>query len=375
MQYKKTKLIFINVLPLSRILGTKLDSKWFHENGFDVECWDCSPLFWSKEKLNSYFSGIVDYKNIGPNQQTIDTKELLESKIATLNANTIVFHINRGFYRPVNDDWIFEKIQQTNAKLILYTLILPVDKGLNKLLRPLRNLKYNWINRKIKPDGFVGSGSKVRKFTKWMYPDSKFISVPTLNATWSNSEKLVNHKYNLFIDENVRYNPDAEMRGLTLCDDVDGYYRRMNNLFDRIEEYTKTPIVIAASGKYFYKEDHFNGRQVIYSKTFDLVVDADIVIAHASSALSQAIINKKPLLIVDDVSFSEFRKSWYVGVKAKTNKSPTINEEITKEVFFKNITIDSEYFDKVIDIYFKEKKVLDSYQTVVKNALLELVNK
>lgn len=207
-----------------------------------------------------------------------------------------------------------------------------------------------------------------------MYPKAEFISIPTFNAIWETPSKLIEHKYILFIDENVRYNPDAEMRGITLCHDVDGYYKRMNELFDKVEKYTGLPIVIAGSGKYHYQEDHFNGRELIYSKTFELVANAEIVIAHISSALSQAIIDNKPLLIVDDKSFSDLRRSWFEGVKDKTNKYAILNEDITEDIFLENIRVDAEYNKKTVDKYFKEKNVEGNYKTIVSKAFKQLVN-
>lgn len=163
MSEKKIRLIFINVLPLSKILGSKLNSWWFNDNGFNVECWDCSLFFWEKKKLESYFGGTSDYKNIGPNQCTIETMEELNQKLEELDNNTIVFYINRGIYQTADDDWLLKKISIKKVKLIFLTYVLAIDKGLvKKILRPLRNFKYYIHNRKHQPAGFVGAGSKIK---------------------------------------------------------------------------------------------------------------------------------------------------------------------------------------------------------------------
>ena len=55
-------LIFINSLPTSVIFGKKIDAWWFHKNGFNVEFWDTSPIYFDQDELERYYGGNKKYK-------------------------------------------------------------------------------------------------------------------------------------------------------------------------------------------------------------------------------------------------------------------------------------------------------------------------
>lgn len=362
------KLVFINTLPVSRIIGDKIDAWWFEKNGFDVEFIDCSPLFWSKEKLDKYFGGSSDYRYIGPKHTIINTIDELNLKFDVLDKDTLIFYLSRGLYRPVNDDWLLTKIAEKKFELILFSKQLPYDMSLSdKILRPLRNLKYYFINKKLKPLAFIGCGGIMRKLSKRVYPKADFISIPSVSIIWKPTDRIIQEDYNVFIDENVIYAPDAKMLGLQICTDVKGYYKRMSMLFTKIEKWTGNPVVICASGKYQYKEDLFENRKIIYKNTLELIAHANIVVGHISSAIEQVVVSKKPFLMVDDVSFTDVKRKGFGFTKKITGKKPLLNNKITKSIFYKNIAIDEKYNSSVIKDYFKEDGVNGHYKNITLN--------
>lgn len=111
-------------------------------------------------------------------------------------------------------------------------------------------------------------------------------------------EKIqVSGKYAVFLDEYLPYHPDLEMFGLKSVE-AHSYYSSLNAFFDTIEREQQIKIVVAAHPKSNYQSNPFDGRLLIKDKTECLIKDAEFVIDHFSTAISYAILNKKPLLLI-----------------------------------------------------------------------------
>lgn len=101
----------------------------------------------------------------------------------------------------------------------------------------------------------------------------------------------------VFLDDNFPYHPDFLMvKKNTINPGL--YYDILNSFFADIEERTGLGVVIAAHPRANYNHNPFNGRPLIYYKTELLVREAALVLAHASTAISFAIIHEKPLCLL-----------------------------------------------------------------------------
>lgn len=80
----------------------------------------------------------------------------------------------------------------------------------------------------------------------------------------------------------------------------DQWYPALSRLFDRLEAATGATVEIA--GHYTTKHPpiapYFGGRRVIYGKTRELVRDSAFVVTRASTAVSYAVIHRKPLIFI-----------------------------------------------------------------------------
>ena len=111
----------------------------------------------------------------------------------------------------------------------------------------------------------IGSGSYIRKNSNWILPLTTFVSVPSPRVEWKFDTKQKN-KTIVFVDESVEYAPDAKFLNYEVCNDLQCYYKRMNLVFDLIEKDLGYKILIAASGKYIYKLNPYEQREIIYGK-------------------------------------------------------------------------------------------------------------
>ncbi len=112
--------------------------------------------------------------------------------------------------------------------------------------------------------------------------------------------RVVANKYWVFIDDYLPFHPDLAILGLKHVEAAP-YFEALRRFFDRLEAEWQTEIVIAAHPKSDYASDVFGARKLIKFRTNELIRDAELVIAHNSTAIGFAVTYRKPsVLIYDD---------------------------------------------------------------------------
>ena len=81
---------------------------------------------------------------------------------------------------------------------------------------------------------------------------------------------------------------------------VEKWYPSLNNFFDFLEKSYETEVIICGHNKTKYPlvSPLFGGRKVIYGETISLIRASKFVVTRASTAISIAILNKKPLIFI-----------------------------------------------------------------------------
>lgn len=366
------KLIFIRFSPTSKILGNIYDPWEFKKKGFDVHFWDLSNIFFDKKKIKLFYSSSKDYRFLGPKHRIFYKKNEVLKYIKNLSQETIFFYFNRDpFINYPNDEWLYLNIQKQGSKIYTQEFEnLPPNKNILKYFKfNLGLFRTRFLSRKFKINGFIGCGKIGKNYSKIIYPYAKFISVPCPFLDWSKSNRLIKKKYNIFIDENIYFFSDIIYNSGFYNKDPNGYYQRINRMLDKIEKWTGIPTVIAASGKYYYNQNPYKGRKLIYKKTLNLVKHSSLVLGHASLALLQGIVNKKPIIHIDDESFTKEYKSTVQTCSYMTNRKIIFASKMNKKFFLEQKIIDNDDYKRVIDDYFKEKNIKENYHNIVKSYL------
>lgn len=109
--------------------------------------------------------------------------------------------------------------------------------------------------------------------------------------------RLVTGRYAVFLDSNLPYHSDFAFCGYQRIDPV-GYYQSLNRFFGLLERDCGVSVVIAAHPRADYDDATFQNRQIHRLVTAELVRDAEFVLAHASTAMSFAVLNAKPLVFI-----------------------------------------------------------------------------
>jgi hypothetical protein len=203
--------------------------------------------------------------------------------------------------------------------------------------------------------------------SKILYPESQFVSIPSVKILWTSTEPVIQGEYILFVDENVEYAPDAKLLGYSVTNDINVYYERMNQSFSKLEMWLDKPVVMAASGKYKYLCDRFQGRQIIYGKTLHLIKFASFVVGHMSLALEQCLVSKVPFLIVDDKSFTDKKRMGFYESLLNRMQEPTLNTNVTQKLLAKYAKPEIGKMSLMVKDFLKEDGVISSYHEVVAN--------
>ena len=170
-----------------------------------------------------------------------------------------------------------------------------------------------------------------KKYSNKVYPYANFLSVPCPLINWSKLPNIEDHKYNVFIDENIIFYPDSVLFNTKFNIDPVGYYKRINYMLDKIEKWSKKPTIIAASGKYYYEKNPYSGRKINLSQNLQFDSASALVLGHGSSALYQGIVDKKPIIHIDDESFTNEQRIGTIKFCSKiTGRAIIFAKDISK---------------------------------------------
>lgn len=368
------KITFISSLPISRLFSEKVGANRYRDLGFETDLLDSSAQYYGHEEIKAYYSGEAAYKIIDPKPIPVYSQEEMLSRIENFQRGEIVWHLSR-FFKSVDDDYIFESLNKKNIPYYLQHFDVPVPPAhyFHKMHMWLHLYKQKYLNRNIKPYGVVGSGRVGRLQSQILYPESQFLSIPSVKVLWTLSEPTVQCEYILFVDENLEYAPDAKLLGYTVSNDVNGYYKRMNQLFSLLEMWFHKPVVVAASGKYKYSSDRYQGRRIIYGRTLPLIQFSSFVVGHMSLALEQCLVSKVPFLIVDDQSFSTKKRKGFYESLLNRIQSPILNTKVTEKILIKYTKPQIQKMHVLVKDYLKEDEVTSSYHEVVANDFNKLL--
>lgn len=116
--------------------------------------------------------------------------------------------------------------------------------------------------------------------------------------------------YLIYLDEDIAGHEDNAELGFSDPATAAVYYPALCKFFDEIERLAGMPVVIAGypTSVPSRRAAHFEGREVIFGKTAELIRNAKIVFAHASTAISFAVLWHRPLVFLTS---NEIRQSWY----------------------------------------------------------------
>lgn len=381
------KIIYINYQPLN--------VKYYHDyylkecinNKFEVEYWDLSKIYFP------------DTNFINENQFNIVLRNIISlSEIKTLiknnNIHSTVFITNITYEFRV---WkLFRILTQQKCKLIFFArgmIPMPQDSsGLNLhrlikvlsykrltsflknkisvLLKSLKYIKtYDIVFRAGSQGGFtIGYGSHYDIKSSDIIDINYFDYDKFLNVSQNEPLQLVSGKYCIFLDQDLAFHSDFS---LVISNNVNpkAYYKELNRYFQFIELKYKLKVVIAAHPKstHYKMNNPFDGRQIIFDKTCELVRDASFTLTHHSTAISFPILFSKPIVFLNS---DEIKKNMPFEYNLTIHLGKILNCEVVDYDYIKNykdltFEVDKEKYDTYISQYLSSKTTLRIYSSQI----------
>jgi len=252
---------------------------------------------------------------------------------------------------------LFQKISSS-----IYTLL---DK--KRILLKIRYLSYKKKNTFHVTNAFVCgrkalNHSAIGRETKIIRSHSNEYDIHLRSKFNKQLVNIRKNDYAVFLDQYLPFHTDAKIfKKLNSKVSEEKYFPALNNFFSLFEKNTKKKIIIAAHPKSYYSNKDKNfwyGRSFYKNKTYELIRNSSYVLAHTSTAISYAVILKKPIIFLTSNEYIKSYDNFRVHGYADYFKQPLINIDELKEFKFnsKLTKIQKKVYKKYFDDYIKFPK-------------------
>jgi hypothetical protein len=116
--------------------------------------------------------------------------------------------------------------------------------------------------------------------------------------------------YAVYLDQDMGYHSDYEKNGLTPPVDPKHFYPMLNHFFGRFTTATGLRVIVAPHPRSSIEtlRERYTSADVVEQPTAALVAESSAVFTHASTAVSFAVIARKPIVIIGT---QEMLRSWF----------------------------------------------------------------
>jgi hypothetical protein len=172
--------------------------------------------------------------------------------------------------------------------------------------------------------------------------------------------KMRTDRYAVYLDEDIVNHRDNVELGLAHPATEEKFFRALRRLFVRFEQEADMHVVVAGypSARYDLRPHLLNGVEIVTGKTADLISGAEVVFMHASTALSFAVLWRRPTVFLTS---DEIAESWYhprIQRMREILNAPMINidrQEATNLSAAQWKGIDESAYQSYQDTYIKSK--------------------
>ena len=312
-------------------------------------------------KLKNFYkvSNIKNFENFFLNHQFLTTLQNISNHELLLKINNF-FKNNSLSITLIQNHYVLQ-FKKNLFQKIYNTIFILLDKkrifGKIKFLLYKRKKTFFLSNAVVcglkgLQDSSIGPKTKIIKSHSREYDihiQSKFNKPSIKNSS----------KYAVFLDQYLPFHTDAKLfKNLNSKVSEEKYFPALNNFFSLFEEYTKTKTIIAAHPKADYDNPSKNfwyGRSFYKDKTYELIKNSSYVLVHTSTALSYAVILKKPMLFLTSNEYIKSYDNFRVHGYAKYFNQPLFNiDEVKKNDFNSSLKkINQKIYKKYLDDYIK----------------------
>lgn len=375
---KFKRLIFLVEIHFSKVEYEFFGIDFLQSQGFDVEVWDFTNYI--QPNIPATIVSSYNYSNLWQLHKVFSNKDQVQKAFARLGRSSFIVS-----YLTYSSASLFVYKIMAKCKLP-YALVsrnqMPLffyDDSISFLKRMLNVCGSRFFARlesfimrkipyfilRVRAADFlfldvqrVGIISPVGKGTKVIYhhsPDYDYYLLELAkNKKNSSSDNLA-----IFLDQYIPFHHDFLCIEGNYSFDVKEYYLLLRNFFNYLEIKYKIKIIIALHPRAEQQERKgwFGNREVIKNNTVELVSNCQFVMAHFSTAISYAVLFKKPLLFLKTTHFLNNRLDKYCQMLARYLGSSLVNISTPKEYckvdIMSNLNVDVELYENYKSKYIK----------------------
>ena len=281
------------------------------DHGWKVKVFDVtkiiSPEFWKHvdgKKISFNFEGLKIFNKIDELLFVINNLQNKVVFIDLLNftsksniirkaahAHGVIVKVRLGSFPEDKSEKILELL-----KLVTNPII-----SVKKLISFLKKKSLQNNAKKFNPDYLVVGGTKslsgINKKKLQSLRLIIMIMITLLKVNILNQIKMVT--FLVFLDEDAAYHSDYKKLEVSPFVKAENYYPIIDNGLNIIAKSLNLNIKIAAHPRSNYQDKSVKFKYTtIKNKTFELIRDADAVVAHSSTVIQYAVLLKKPIILV-----------------------------------------------------------------------------
>jgi len=299
------KVVFVLPFPPTTDFRRKFFVRELEAAGITTEYWDVADVMGYAMKFTTDHDGLA--------YRAIPTRRALAAAIAAEDRDHTVYvlQITRGIH-----SWpIYRVFTRAGVKLVFfgrgYLPSPPPERSPGALLRKLlvagsvKSVATSVASRLLRGrvpftrpyDTAFVAGEAAERHHRRDAAAIKHIHHFDVDAAADPAPAGLPERYIAFVDDYLPHHPDfATFRSRTV--DPTAYYAALNRAFAACERSFGVPVIVAAHPKAIYDRNPFGGRAVVFGATGALVRESVVVLAHASTAVSFAVIHRKPLALL-----------------------------------------------------------------------------
>ena len=324
------KIYFLRSSPITELDAERFGYKILKRK-FEVKFLDVTKIF---NKNHIHYVNLKNFENID-NIQFSNLDEL-KSYILSNPPNLIIDYLKFGFKE--NKIRIF--LKKNKIKLIrnIYhgpkpNLISPLDN--KSFLKKFLFRTSNYLKKIIvdlffvKFDYYLIPGLSV--FKNYNINEESDKAIKTVSLDYDKSIQLnkinikVSKNYSVFIDQDFPNHIDHKIKKRQPQISENEYFPLLSNFFNKYETIYDTKVIIAAHPKSSTKFENFFKQEILHGYTSELIRDSNEVFAHYSTAISFAVIFKKPIIFLTSNNLKKSRVGKGIVDYSNLLNSPLVN--------------------------------------------------
>lgn len=336
-----------NIIILTESPFTKRDYDRFGieilQQYFNVVVFDCTP--WLKPQVWRQYSEIV-YPFSQYN--TIHKWDEFERKMAHVSKGLAIDYLgNSGFSKRIYQ--IFRNHEM--LRTIVFNGPLPLVH-----LKTLQRLKILYWQGDVFRRLSTQLRSKMRAVVSASLPFDiavlsgetclKDLLSQTIHKIWAHSfdydlylnlrdRKGTRSKpYAVFLDQNLAYHSDLVYNGIKSSVTAGKYYPSLLAFFDMFERVTGIDVIFSAHprSRYDLRPYLLSGKVPVQGATAELIRDADVVLSHDSTAISFAILWRKPMIFLTSNELKRSLHGFEIELFSNLLEAPLVNIDNLNEL-------------------------------------------